>query len=269
MTDPAPPTSVPWPGAWSRGPSIDALSTRVDGLERTLQDVVNMVRSMETNLGDRIDKQAAKPTNLLQLGGFMVAALSVFGGFAWYAKSGVDTDIARVERKGDTEETNRMHDVEKVFSTLAPIAAVAAQHDNDLRRVEADERIIDSKWSKDAQQEYERRIDDKLADRKEDALRTIAGIQAEIISLSSEMVSRSEHEFHWKDQEERYTSLSARLNEMQHEFGTNFTIGDAVKSLQSELRELRYSNGGPPFQAVTPVAPIAPLAPIAPVAPIK
>jgi len=56
---------------------------------------------------------------------------------------------------------------------------------------------------------------------------------------------------------DRYTALSARVNEVQHEFGANFTMGDAVKDLQAQIRELRASQS-----TIAPIAPIAPLAPL-------
>lgn len=268
MVEPGP-TSVPWQGIWPRGPSIETVNIRVDGLERTLQDVVNMVRSMESNLVERIDKQAAKPTNLLQLGGFVLSLFVAFGGFAWYAKSGVDTDIMRLERTLATEAAERKQDGDKFERTLAPIAAVAAQHENDLRRVDADERIIGEKWSKDAQTEYEKRIDERYKIEHEYAQRDLLRVEGHIQIVDGNQIKRPEIESAFrslqsqgeatnKSQDQRSDALSTRLNGIQNIIESLFPASEVIREMQQQIRDLRQT------PAIAPIAPIAPLAPVAP-----
>lgn len=222
-----------------------SLSGRVLSLERGFTRLESSVDRMSADLGAKIDRQASKPTNLLQLGSFVVALFVAFGGFAFYAKSGIDNDVARVERNLTQETKERNHDNEKIVATI---------------------------WSKDAQAEYEKGEEKVRALQHEYAVRDlnrvevqIGAAEAHIATVDAYVIKRPEIEAllgSLKSQvsdattsaAERLGALSVRINEVAHEFGANFTQGDAIKDLQNQVRELRQSAPA----AITPLAPVSP-----------
>lgn len=72
-------------------------------------------------------------------------------------------------------------------------------------------------------------------------LRALDSLRADIRTIQNDMVTRSEHKTHWDEIAERQTALSNRLNELQHEFGSNFTMGDQLKSLQKQIDDMRMA----------------------------
>jgi hypothetical protein len=76
--------------------------------------------------------------------------------------------------------------------------------------------------------------------------------------VDSELIKRPEINAITAGLAERVNSIIVSMNELRHDNGASFTMGDRLKSLEAEISELRQA---------APIAPIAPLAPIAPVSP--
>jgi hypothetical protein len=273
--------------------AVENLANRVENNQRETQasiaanqrEMLATISASQDTLSLKIDRNAAKPTNLLQLGGFMVAALSVVGGFAWYAKSGIDTDILRVETNLRIEEQKREAENDKIYLTLAPIAAVAAQHTSDLsaaaaqqsdnlRQFKAIEVSLDSKWSRDAQGEYEKRIDQNI-----DGLSKIVALEHEydqrdfdrllgrVNVLDGELIKRPEIEAIDNGLRNQITTIGGALEDVRKEIGSAYTWGDELKSMRSQIETLSGRIFG--LSTAPTIAPIAPIAPLAPVAPAK
>lgn len=234
--------------------NVDALEQRVYGTERKIDDLsaqtfaqINSLRQdLVTSIGaisTKLDVQqrdviAAGRIPLLPLIGTAIAAVvavvsifTVIGGMA----------LGPVLR--DIEEGKRS--VRDINVAMTPLLAFAAQHDRDIQRflgIEDEIKDLDKiKWSKDAQAEFERRIDEKFLDDRADVRRQFDVALADINAIRSDLVSRSEHQTHWTEFTARLDALSVRINDVQKEFGSNFTLGDAVKELQRRVSELTVS----------------------------
>src|ERR1700722_8822027 len=104
--------------------NLGALEQRVYSTETSLnsfkeevrsnqRDTTGLINAMQADLGARIDRQAAKPTNWLQFLGAAGTVLGVLGSFGFYVKSSLDTDIARQDRNLQIEEQERKQDGDK------------------------------------------------------------------------------------------------------------------------------------------------------------
>lgn len=74
---------------------------------------------------------------------------------------------------------------------------------------------------------------------REDWNRRFEENRSGILKLQDNLVPRSEHEEHWANQAERLGDVHNQLSDMQKEFHDVFNAGDALKSLQKELDDLR------------------------------
>lgn len=276
------------PGGWERAHiDLGALDQRVSNTERAIQSIAEQVGRLQddtrasfdrltTDLGARIDKQAAKPTNLLQLGGFMISLFVAFGGFAWYAKSGIDTSIAEDKSDLRDEARERKSENDKIYLTLAPIAAVAAQHTSDLsaavsqqadnlRQFKAIEAALETKWSRDAQTEYEKREDQIVALEHEYDQRDFDRLLGRVNTLDGELIKRPEIEAIDNGLRNEISTNERSLEEVRREIGSAYTWGDELKSLRAQVETLSgriFSSLSAP--TIAPIAPIAPLAPVVP-----
>lgn len=276
------------PGGWERAHiDLGALDQRVSNTERAIQSIAEQVGRLQddtrasfdrltTDLGARIDKQAAKPTNLLQLGGFMISLFVAFGGFAWYAKSGIDTSIAEDKVDLRDEARERKAENDKIYLTLAPIAAVAAQHTSDLsaaaaqqadnlRQFKSIEIALDTKWSRDAQAEYEKREDQVVALEHEYDQRDFDRLLGRVNTLDGELIKRPEIEAIDNGLRSQIDTNGRLLEEVRREIGAAYSWGDELKALRAQVETLSgrlFTSLSSP--AIAPIAPIAPLAPVAP-----
>lgn len=76
--------------------------------------------------------------------------------------------------------------------------------------------------------EFKQHIDDK-----------ITTLDRQVTRIEGGLVPREEHATHWAEFEARQGELSARITEVQKEFGSNYTQGDVLKDLQRQVAELR------------------------------
>lgn len=105
---------------------------------------------------------------------------------------------------------------------VAPIYASIAELRQDIRE------ITDKQLTKAEHTEFKAHIDDKILSVANDETRGIADIR------------------------DRISAQGERINQIQKEFGSNFTLGDAVKDLQRQLSELRVKAPEPYNQTTKP-----------------
>lgn len=235
--------------------NVDALEQRVYGTERKLDELGTQMSSMRRDMADAIasistkldiqqkdsnDRQdkaqrdaiAASRTNWMPIIGTMgtliLAFVTIFGVVGSMALSPIRSSIEH--------QDGAIHDINVA---MTPLLAFAAQHERDMQKFQDTAVEIDKKWSKDAQTEFERRIDERLEHDRQDGGKKLADIDERIKTLSADLVSRAEHATHWAEFTARLDALSGRVNEVQKEFSSNFTLGDVVKELQRQISELR------------------------------
>jgi hypothetical protein len=266
-----------------------ALEQRVYGAERKIDDLSaqmsSEVRSLRSDLSTQISdlgrdfkaQQTAQIesgrtrwTPIVSAGGALAVAFisifSVVGSMALTPVRGDVVDLKQGAKEAGVEFDKKIDDINV---RMTPLLTLGADQRANVIRFTSIEKAIDGKWSTDAQGEYEKRIDEVTKIYQDFATRDLAQQKADIAVVSADQIKRPEINTQMSAMtsqivsgltsvNDRYTALSARVNEVQHEFGANFTMGDAVKDLQAQIRELRSGPSG-----------IAPLGPITPLAPLK
>lgn len=248
------------------------LNTKLDSNQRDTQDSFrnltdnfsSQMTRLAVDLGARIDKQAQKPTNWLQFIAAAATVLSLVGGVLYFAIGSIDSNAERVERVLAAETLKREQDVAAINTLMQPLLAAVkeAEHVKEEfvavdAHFKADEKLIESKWSKDAQDEYEKRIDQVTAIYVDRAKSDLAEIKAANATTAADQIKRPEiltdlaslstqMAAGFANDNERYTALSQRANDMQREFGANFTLGDAVKELQARVNQIIATPSPPP-----------------------
>jgi hypothetical protein len=76
-------------------------------------------------------------------------------------------------------------------------------------------------------------------DLKDDINRRIEENRAAIEKVKDQEVPRAEHEEHWKEESDRLVALHDNFADLDKQFQSIFTGGDAIKNLQKQLDDLR------------------------------
>jgi hypothetical protein len=131
----------------------------------------------------------------------LAVALVIVGGVG---KLALDPKQAQL----DTEQKS----IDRIDLTMAPLLAVAAQHENDLRRFDAIEKRLDSKLTIEVFDAYQHTSAEKVDALKADMLRTVEEVTHQVHTLEAEIVTRPENEAHWAEVAARIAEIASRLD---------------------------------------------------------
>lgn len=74
---------------------------------------------------------------------------------------------------------------------------------------------------------------------RNDVDRQFRAINDELIRLREDIVKRSEHEQHWREQAAAVERLQKEIDEVRLQIGGSYPLGKVLEHLQSELDEIR------------------------------
>lgn len=206
--------------------AVGELGQRVTGLEAGLQGVVGEIRNLSSKIDDRSRPQYPL---LVSIAGFFLAFA---GSLSYTVINPINSNQARlelsIEKIVDGTVTHREFD-----QRLSSGGSRIERMEQDIKALSG-EVVYSKEFS-----EYKIRMDTEITTMRENSLRELGRIDRELATIRSDMVSRSEHQTHWNETNDRLNALSARLNDMQREFGANYTIGDQIKNLQDQIKILQ------------------------------
>ena len=211
--------------------SVEALEVRVYGQERKLDEVIAQVTGVETRVMAAISAVSAKfdtqiqsqRTNWVPVIVMVVAVAGCLGAFFNEQLSPIN------QRISSNEEAFRLG-IERLNQTTKELQSSEQQ---------ARLRIYENVWPKAAQIEYERRIDDKLAERRENETREIARLDKAIDQVDANLIKRPEIQALNDNLGNRIDALSRNAEDLRRDFGSNYTVGDQLKSLQRQIETLQ------------------------------
>jgi hypothetical protein len=271
-----------------------ALEQRVYGAERKIDDLSSQFSSQMSDLRRDLSSQIGdlskdfKSQQALQLDNVRtkwapiigtaatlgLAFVTVFGVVGSMALTPIRSDVA----DGKTDRKDMMYALEKKIDDInirmTPLLTLSEEQKSNLVRFEEIEKSEDLKWSKDAQAEYEKRIDgniaaaDKLVSLEHEYdQRDFGRLLDRVNALDGELIKRPEIQAIDNGLSNRIDATERSAEDIRKEIGSAYTWGDEIKSLESKVELL----SGRIFSSLTAptIAPIAPIAPLAPVAPTK
>jgi hypothetical protein len=192
----------------------------------------------------------------------LVIACVTVGGFVWAVGRGaispLEDNQVRMDHAAEKFVDKVDQDFKQVYLTLTPILSTSEQIKTLTERVANDEQAINTKWSKDAQAEYVIGQNKVWNLEHEYAVRDLGRVEAANAVTAADEIKRPEIQSALgsivnqltsaiANENERYTALSTRANDMQREFGANFTLGDAVKELQARVNQFFTSSSSAPM----------------------
>lgn len=222
------------PPNWHEQNHIDigALSQRVTGLEDALGDI----RDSLNTISKRID---AKPTNWWQVIGGVVGLLTLVGAFLYQGQQPVNFELARHDRE-----------LEKFADTAVSKDDFRTVLDLEQRRAAS----LDAASAKTADElEAARnevaRLEGASEERHAEYLRNYAALETRVAAVDANLIKRPEIEslvsalrgqvdLANTGLNDRITSVISSVNELRHDFGSSFTISDAVKDIQDRLNQI-------------------------------
>jgi hypothetical protein len=228
------PTRARQSSSWHEQNHIDigALSERVDGLASSIGDI----RDTLASINKRIE---AKPTDTWKIVGGVGVLLTLGGGFLFQSLAPLNAEIARHDRE-----------IGRVADTALTRDDYRREHDefvswvSSLRdRQRADEDTVAATRIEMA------KLEGATDERHAEYLRDHEETQARISTLDGNQIKRPEIEAQNAAVRELITLLTngtgaridaviASLNELRHDFGNNFTIGDVIKDIQDRLNSM-------------------------------
>jgi len=223
---------------WDRAHSdIEVVKSRMTSLENSFIGFGEQLR----DISKRLD---TKPTDVWKIVGGVVGILALVGAFLYQGKAYIDLTLERQDREiGHLIETAVTKDVfqrsqDEQNSWLASL--------RDRARV--DEEIVNNDRIALA------RLEGATTEQHEEYLREHADTATYIRTLDANLIKRPEIESGLAALRELYTlafagvgnridALIGSLNELRHDFGANFTLGDAVREIQLRLNALQLQPG--------------------------
>jgi hypothetical protein len=232
----------------SRNLSADLAGLRVDMSKK--------LDAMSADLGARIDKQAAKPTDWRSIIGLMLTAFGIAGGFWVYTTTQNNNNVGRIEAMVVAESAERKGNDRDINLLMQPILAAVAQTKNDAKQFDEIKTSIASlwekEWPKEAQLEYEKRIDQVMAMKADYDKRDLAGIKARVEAIDATIIKRPELEAAHTAFDSRLSALSVRENDTEKVVHSGWSLADTVRDLQTRLENFRMQVG----TALIPAAPV-------------
>ena len=207
--------------------SVEALEVRVYGQERKLDEVIAQVTGVETRVMAAISAVSAKfdtqiqsqRTNWVPVIVMVVAVAGCLGAF-------FNQQLAPISQRITSNEEATRLDIVRLEQTTKEI-----QSNEQAARL----RIYENEWPKAAQAEYEHRIDEKFADRREQTLRDVARLD----QVDANLIKRPEIQALVDNLGNRIDALSRNAEDLRRDFGSNYTVGDQLKSLQRQIETLQ------------------------------
>jgi hypothetical protein len=256
---------------WAQHGDIGALRERISGAERGIQSLSDQVGALQrdttaqisglsnamaaqlASIGDKIDRQrdsataarTTKWTESTQTAATVIAVVMSLVAAVIYPLSNTlsrhsdELEVIKATRFSK-EDSRQMQDgfshwIDKVQGETVPRA--------EIEQIKAT--VAESIRRLDARAEILLPINKERIDR----------LDKEIDHLQDDSVSRLENEAASRRTDERISVVIASMNELRHDFGASLTWGDALKELQSEIKELRAQAGAAAIALPTKPAP--------------
>lgn len=225
---------------WSQAHiDIGALAQRVTGLENAIGNVGEQLR----DISKRLD---AKPTDVWKIVGGIVGILALVGAFLYQGKAYIDADLNRHEQDiSHILETAVSKDDFKEFQEL--------QLRRNLATASETAKVADELTAARIQLA---KLEGSSVERHEEYLRESNATRAHVDAIDGNLIKRPEVESIINglgdriksgndSANDRISSVIQSLNELRHDFGANFTLGDAVKELQLRINGLQFPQVAP------------------------
>ena len=220
---------------------LGVLQQRVASTETAIRDISSSVGQLRaetraqigelsSSLGSQIgdlaksfnSSRTTNATSIIQNAGVVVAVIvSILSPILLNIHSMIDRNDASIETlkasrfsHGDAEELNAR--LTHYIETVSNRSVTHAENDIEMKRLDDLLRI---------EHEYRTANDLKIAEVVKD--------------LAGESERRSEAESGQRRTDERINTIVASMNELRHDFGSSFTIGDRLKGLEAEISEMR------------------------------
>lgn len=238
--------------------SLDGLASRVSGLEQSNAELREQVREggeatarqidgvsakidrWQENFQNRWDTQRNNKPDYTALG-IAVTVLLAIGGIVY---GGLTSGIARHDNS-----------IGELTASKFPVTSALEWKADETRWLE---NLSNDKVSKDTLAEVIAREDQRYQIASAANLADKARIERNLEHVSETFVSKDELKESNERTDEHFKAVVSSLNELRSVLVSASPLGDAIKDLQSQIRELRAHQDIP----VAPIAPIAPLAPV-------
>jgi hypothetical protein len=100
---------------------------------------------------------------------------------------------------------------------------------DDIQRLRSDfQAQVNERLTRDVHLEFASRKD-KDTDR----------LQAQVDSIRGDLVSRSEHQQHWNEINDRISALREQVAELRRDFSGSYNVGKQLENLQRQVDDLR------------------------------
>lgn len=242
---------------WDRAHSdINVLAQRVTGIESALVGFGSQLQDIRKQL-------ESKPTDVWKIIGGVVTVISLIGGFLLVGKQPYDEGLARHDR-----EIGHLVDTAVNRTDYLRDREGEAEWNRNLRdRLRADE---DNGVTQRQISELKERIDERYRITEKSNDEKIVRVEKHIDSIDEQLIKRPEINSIVSGLDGRVNSVNTTLdnrinsvilglNELRHDFGANFTMGDALKGALDRLDKLQLQISAlaqlPAPQAPTPAAP--------------
>lgn len=229
---------------WDRAHSdIEVVKQRMTSLEASFAGFGTQLQ----DIGKRLD---TKPTDVWKVIGGVVTIISLVGGFLLIGKQPYDEGLMRHNQE-----------ITRLMETAVSKEDFRTSLDQQQRRnLEGDAERAKLKDELELSRITMARLEGAVTERHADYIRDHADLKARVDSIDSNLIKRPEIgtiaeglsdriKSGNESANDRITSVIQSLNELRHDFGTNFTLGDAVKELQLRMNNLTPP---PPAQQAVP-----------------
>lgn len=201
---------------------------RIDKLETTVIDVRKESSEVTTSMRKELNENIASIRR--EMGsGFLTTR--EHADFVTRSRE----NIARVEAAAD--------EAIKTFQTRFEAAQTKEAAAEATKRLEAriDHTVLDSVFAT-WREGYDARLKEQIT--RMEGIRDVANgrfaaINAELERLRADMVSRSEHQEHWRETDLRIGALQAEVSDLVKSVNSIHNPGDAFKDVQAQIKELR------------------------------
>lgn len=228
---------------WDQARSdINVLAQRVTGIENGLASLSSDLRLVSTKLD-------AKPTNWLSVAAAAAAVLSVVGGFLLQGKQPIDTALDRHDR-----EITKIVDTAVDKDDFREFKRESSNWNLSLRdRLRSDE---DNAVTQRQITELEARLDEHHRLVEGSTSQILTDLKARVDAIDGQLIKRPEIQSIVDGINSRINSIIVSINDIRHDVGANYTLGDVVKSLIERLdrvqTQLLQFSATPPQVMISP-----------------
>lgn len=221
---------------------VDSVTSRIfdpgrqDQRLTNLEDAVSGIRESLADISKRLD---TKPTNWWQVIGGVVGLLTLIGAFLYQGQQPVSFELARHDRELEKlfDDAALKSDL-KTSEDLSQRRSISVEAENVKTRDELEKARIDLARTQGASEE-----------RHAEYLRNYATLSARIDGIDGNLIKRPEIESlvsALRGQidstntglNDRISAVISSVNELRHDWGSSFTIGDVIKDIQDRLNQM-------------------------------